>query len=279
MAPPRSRKPGPSDGRRRSTGRQGGSGQTDGQGRSGRPQPPRASAGRRGASGGRTPPAKKRRDLTGAAAGLPRWVVESLSRVTPAPRVGAALDALGQASEALSEARYHAAVRYAARAKELAPRDSTVRETLGVAAYRVGDWATALTELRAFRRMSGEATHLPIEMDVLRALGRPADVVTTWKHLAESDATPAVMKEGRVVYASFLLDSSRPDEAYAMVRPRRLKSDPLPEDLRVWYVAARAAAATNRGDEARRLRNAILEADPAFPGMDELEVAIARSST
>ena len=50
--------------------------------------------------------------------------------------------------------------------------------------------------------------------------------------------------------------------------PRR---DPFPEDLRVWYVAARAAALDGDLADAQRLRNAILESDPAFPGMDELE--------
>jgi alkylation response protein AidB-like acyl-CoA dehydrogenase len=53
--------------------------------------------------------------------------------VTPASRVAGALEALGLASEALAESRHHVAVRQAAKAKSLAPRGATVRETLGVA--------------------------------------------------------------------------------------------------------------------------------------------------
>ena len=63
--------------------------------------------------------------------------------------------------------------RHGQRAKALSPNDATIRETIGLAAYRVGDWGTALTELRAYRRMAGETTHLPIEMDILRAQDRP----------------------------------------------------------------------------------------------------------
>jgi tetratricopeptide (TPR) repeat protein len=254
-------------------------------GKPGKPAPSRSSGRASGGSSGShdkekgAAPPRKRRDLTGAAAGLPRWVVDALARVTPAPRVGAALEALGEASDALNDGRFHAAVKHAERAKQLAPRDSTIRETLGIASYRVGDWATALSELRAFRRMAGEMTHMPIEMDVLRALRRHDEVADSWKALQRSDARPAVLKEGRVVYGSFLIDRGDAEQAYEMLNPKRLRADPFTEDLRVWYVAARAAAVLGLGDEATRLRNAILESDPSFPGMDELEAAIASAGT
>jgi hypothetical protein len=221
-------------------------------------------------------PTKRRRDLTGAATNLPNWVIEDLARVTPANRVAGALEALGEASEALADGAYRRAVRHASTAKELAPRDATVRETLGVAAYRAGDWQTALTELRAYRRLSGETTHLPVEMDALRALDRPADVRTAWETLQQRGGKPAVLKEGRVVYASFLIDRGDLDGAWALVDPGRMQGRPFEEDLRVWYVAARVAAL--RGDVARAgaIRSAILTSDPAFPGIDELEALIAK---
>ncbi len=217
---------------------------------------------------------KARRDLKGAAAGLPRWVVEELARVTPPPRVAAALEALGEASEAFVDGRHHVAVRKAELAKELAPRDATVREVLGLAAYRVGDWSKALRELRTYRRVTGETTHLPVEMDVLRAQGRDDDVATAWKALQDLGGTPAVMKEGTVVYASFLIDQGDIAEARRLTRPKRLTHEPFPEDLKLWYVAARAAALDGNGTEARDLRNRILEHDPGFPGIDELEELI-----
>lgn len=221
---------------------------------------------------------KARRDLKGAAVDLPRWVIEDLSRVTPKERVADALAELGAATNAMIEGRYKVALRSARRAKELAPRDATVRETLGLAAYRSGDWQTALAELRAYRRISGEPTHMPVEMDVLRALGRSEDVAKAWKELKSAGASPAVHKEGLVVYGSFLIDEGRAGEARQLTTPKQIKQNPYPADLRVWYVAARANAIAGDIAAARKLRDAVTVADPAFPGLDELDSLIAASS-
>lgn len=206
---------------------------------------------------------------------LPRWVAEGLTRVTPAARVPGALQALGEAAAALEEGRFKAAMRRARDAKELAPRDPTVREVLGLAAYRAGDWRVALGELRTYRRLTGDTTHLPVEMDALRGLGRSRDVEKAWEQFGRLESSPATEKEGRVVYASFLMDEGRVDEARRLVRPRVLFNDPFPEDLRLWYVAARAAALAGDVEEAVRLRDAVLTMDPAFPGIDELDVTIS----
>jgi len=209
--------------------------------------------------------------------GLPRHVVDGLLRVTPATRANAALKALSEATEAFTEGRFHVAVRKARHAKELASRDATIREILGLASYRIGDWAEALRELRTFRRLSGETTHVPVEMDVLRALKRPADVESLWEEFRRRGGRPAVEKEARVVYASHLIDTGDFEAAAAVVgRPRPL-NNPFTEDLRLWYVAARVAALGGDAAEARRIAAAIVLHDPAFPGLDELDRIIARA--
>ncbi len=233
----------------------------------------RGSSGRGEASPQRT----ARRDLRGPAAQLPRWVVEDLARVTPDRQVAPALEALGEASEAIATGSYHKAIKKAQVAKQLAPRDVTVRETLGLAAYRVGNWKVALAELRTYRRLSGETTHMPVEMDIQRALDRPEAIEQIWEDLQRLGGKPAVLKEGAVVYASHLVDRGDLDAAWEVVKPGRLTHDPFEEDLRMWYVAARIAALRGQTDTAGRLRNAILEHDPSFPGIDELETLIARS--
>ncbi|MGI8824012.1 MAG: hypothetical protein ACR2JP_12080 [Acidimicrobiia bacterium] len=229
-----------------------------------------------GATAGAPAEVRRRRDLTGAAANLPNWVIEDLARVTAPQKVAAALEALGEASEALADGAYRRAARHAIRAKDLAPRDATVRETLGIAAYRSGDWQTALTELRSYRRLAGETTHLPVEMDALRALGRHRDVEAAWETLQQRGGKPAVMKEGRVVYASHLIDRGDLDGAWILVEPRSLGGKPFEEDLRVWYVAARVAALRGDTERASAIRSAILTNDAAFPGVDELERLIAK---
>lgn len=219
--------------------------------------------------------AKRRRDLKGAAVNLPNWVIEGLVRVTAKDRVAPALEALGSASEALADGRYQAAVKYGNRAKALAPQDPTTRETIGIAAYRVGDWKTALSELRAFRRMQGDTTHLPIEMDVLRAQNRPDDVRAAWAELNKRGGHGLVMNEGTIVYAAFLLDQGEIDEAWKVIDPGHVKGEPNEGHLRRYYVAARVAAARGDRATARRLSDVIVTNDPSFPGYEELEREIA----
>ena len=221
---------------------------------------------------------KRRRDLHGSAVNLPNWVIENLERVTPKDRVAGALEELGAASEALADGNYQSTVRHGNRAKALSPQDATIRETIALAAYRMGDWKTALAELRAYRRIAGDTTHLPIEMDVLRAQGRKRDVELAWNELNKRGGHGLVMNEGKVVYASFLLDEDRAPEAWKIVNPGRLEQDPNDAHLRLYFVAARTAAALGDRKTARELSDAIVLADPSFPGYEQLESEIAMIS-
>ena len=65
------------------------------------------------------------------------------------------------------------ALEHARYARSRAPRVGLVREAAGLTAYHAGEWAEALGELRAARRMSGGNTHLAVMADCERALGRP----------------------------------------------------------------------------------------------------------
>lgn len=279
-----------------SSGKSGSSGRSSGYGKSGKSGGSGRSAGSKGSSGRaygsddrrsskgahkaewEGHQTKRRRDLQGAAVDLPNWIVEALVRVTPKDRIAPALEALGEASAAMNDGRYHAAVKDAKRAKNLSPQDSTIRETLGLSAYRVGDWDTALAELRAYRRMAGDASHLPIEMDVLRAKGRGKDVKAAWEILQKADVAPAVWKEGKVVYGSYLLDQGDAAGAWDLTGPERVGPNAKESDLRVWYIAARAAASNGDVDTARRIADAIVLNDPSFPGLDALDQEIARAS-
>jgi tetratricopeptide (TPR) repeat protein len=197
--------------------------------------------------------------------------VEALMRVTPASRQNAALAALSAAAEAFTEGQYHTAVRKAEHAKDLASRDATIREILGLSAYRIGDWQKALRELRTYRRLSGETTHMPVEMDILRALERPQDVDAAWHEFRNLGGGPAVKKEARVVYASHLIDQGDLDQAANVAGSPKKVADPWPEDLRLWYVAARLAALRGDKSRARSIADDIVLVDPSFPGLDELD--------
>jgi tetratricopeptide (TPR) repeat protein len=65
------------------------------------------------------------------------------------------------------------ALKHAHAARRLGSRLACVREAVGLAAYRAGDYAQALAELRTVRRMTGSQAYLPILADCERGLGRP----------------------------------------------------------------------------------------------------------
>lgn len=207
---------------------------------------------------------------------LPDWLRDEVTRVTPKARRQATLELVEAAAQTFAEARYRAALRKLEDAKKLSPRAAVVRELIGLSAYRLRRWEQALRELRTYRRLSGDTTHLPVEMDCLRALGRPEEVRKGWKELQDLGGHPATLKEGRVVYGSFLLDQGDPRTAWEVTRPGRITTNAHEEDRRQWYVAARAAAALGDLETARQLKRAIESQDAGFPGLEELEADINR---
>jgi len=66
-----------------------------------------------------------------------------------------------------------AALSHARAARARASRIATIREAVGIAAYYCGDWAQALAELRAARRMGSKSSLLALIADCERGLGRP----------------------------------------------------------------------------------------------------------
>jgi len=65
-----------------------------------------------------------------------------------------------------------AAHAHADAARRRLPRIAVVREAVGMCAYANGDWAEALAELRASKRISGRVDVLPMMADGARGLGR-----------------------------------------------------------------------------------------------------------
>lgn len=218
---------------------------------------------------------RRHRTITSVSTGqLPKWVREEILRSTPKDRREPALSHLAAALESFGDERYRPALSDLRKAKELAPRSATVRELLGLSAYRTGQWEEALRELRTYRRITGDLIHLPVEMDCLRALGRKADVTKAWNILSEHEVSASIADEARVVYASFLLDEGKPREAWQVIKPGRLVAAPSPSELRRWYVAARVALEAGDTDAARRLLAALDEQDTDFEGIEELRQAL-----
>lgn len=237
------------------------------------PKPP--SKGNPPKRGGRPPEGQRRESLTAVPSGqLPKWVRDEIYHSTPKERREPALAHLSKGMAEFADDRYKSALPELRKAKELAPRSATIRELLGLAAYRAGQWEEGLRELRTFRRMTGDLIHTPVELDCLRGLGKSADIDKAWQMIQSSDVSATIQHEARVVYASHLLDEGKPRDAWEVIKPGRLVASPSMPEMRRWYVAARVALAAGDKDAARRIVAALDAQEPDFEGVDELRHAL-----
>ncbi|WP_067442136.1 hypothetical protein, partial [Nocardioides jensenii] len=121
----------------------------------------------------------------------------------------------------------------AARAR--ASRLAVVREACGEAAYAAGEYAEALAELRAAKRINGATAYLPIMADCERALGRPERALALAKSPAVANFTPEAKAEMTIVEAGARRDLGEFDAAL-----RTLEYAPLNTNTRApWVVRLR----------------------------------------
>lgn len=154
---------------------------------------------------------------------LARRELQSLPKEL-AERVGAQLAAAGLAVDDDPEAAY----RHAATARRLASRVAVTREALGLAAYAVGKYDQAIAELRAYRRLSGDESHLPLIADCERGLGRPERALELAASPAAATLDGPARRELRIVAAGARLDLGQADAARVL-----LEQDPGLVDNRV----------------------------------------------
>ena len=172
------------------------------------------------------------------------------------------------------------AYQHAQEARRLAARVGVVRETSGIAAYRAGRWADALTELRAARRLTGRTSYLPMMADSERALGRldRALELVTGRQARDVDRATAI--ELRIVESGIRRDQGLPEAAVAALQvpeltPRRAG----PGSARLYYAYADALLDAGREEEARDWFGRAAAADPedetdAADRFEELDPAV-----
>src|SRR5262249_1129966 len=141
---------------------------------------------------------------------------------------------------------------HAQEARRLAARVGVVRETSGIAAYRAGKWADALTELRAARRLTGRTSYLPMMADSERAPGRPdrALELGTGRRAGEVGRAPEI--ELRIVESGIRRDQGLPEAAVAALQvPELTRRRAGPGSARLYYAYADALLDAGREEEAR----------------------------
>jgi tetratricopeptide (TPR) repeat protein len=197
--------------------------------------------------------------------GLPAEVVAELRHTARAGKAEAATARLERAVQLLEREDARGAAAEAQKAKELAPRSAAVREVLGLAFYRLERFREALTEMQAYRRMSGRADQNHIIADCLRAIGRPDRAVPLADEALAARGVPLAAKtEAVIVAASALADQGKYEQALGLLRRVRTRDAVAgPEVLRVWYVTGDILARAGRRQEAERAFRKILRHDAA----------------
>jgi tetratricopeptide (TPR) repeat protein len=201
-----------------------------------------------------------------------RAELSALHRVT-ATEVARHLVMVGRLIDSDPETAY----RHAAVARDRAGRIAAVREAAGLAAYRSGRYAEALTELRTVRRLTGSNQHLPVMADCERGLGRPERALELARSPEAATLDPAGRVELLIVAAGAREDLGETDAAVLTLQVPELRSTAV-----VGWVArlrsayADALSAAGRDDEARHWLELAAAADPdgetgAADRLDELD--------
>ncbi|MEP6600127.1 MAG: hypothetical protein ABJB98_11915, partial [Actinomycetota bacterium] len=143
------------------------------------------------------------------------------------------------------------ALQHAQAARARAARIGAVREAVGVAAYHAEQWAEALSELRAARRMTGDPRYLAVMADSERALGRPQQALRALNDPDVAVLDPEARAELLIVVAGARRDLGQVDAALGVLARGGLdRTRPRPGSLRLWYAYADALLAAERQEEA-----------------------------
>ncbi len=102
---------------------------------------------------------------------------------------------------------------HALSAARRAGRVAVVRETAAITAYRLGDFATALRELRTYRRIAGKNDQLPMMVDCERGLGRPERALELGRSVDRAALDTPVQVELAIAMSGARLDLGNPQAA------------------------------------------------------------------
>ncbi|MBV5246128.1 tetratricopeptide repeat protein [Mycolicibacterium sp. PAM1] len=144
-----------------------------------------------------------------------------------------------------------AALAHAQAARARSGRIAAVREAVGIAAYQCGDWAQALAELRAARRMGSRSPLLALIADCERGVGRPERAIELARGEEAAALTGEDADELRIVVAGARSDLGQHEQALAILSTPTLDPSKSGQTAaRLFYAYADTLVALDRRDEA-----------------------------
>ena len=150
-----------------------------------------------------------------------------------------------------------------------------MRELLGLAYYRAGQYPSAIAELEQYVSLSREVDQHPVLMDCYRARKDYARVAELWEELAAVSPSAALVAEGRIVFAGSLADRGRLRDAIALLDRRAGEVKRAKEHhLRLWYALADLEERAGNLPRARVLFDRVRRHDPHFADVAERLAAL-----
>jgi tetratricopeptide (TPR) repeat protein len=144
-----------------------------------------------------------------------------------------------------------AALAHARAARARSGRIAAVREAVGIAAYHCGDWAQALAELRAARRMGSKSPLLPLIADCERGVGRPERAIELARTPEAAELTGDDADELRIVVAGARSDLGQHEQALAILSTPQLDRARTGQTAaRLLYAYAETLLALGRNEDA-----------------------------
>ncbi|HET6949107.1 MAG TPA: tetratricopeptide repeat protein [Acidimicrobiales bacterium] len=143
------------------------------------------------------------------------------------------------------------ALAHAETAVRRAGRVPAAREALGMVAYRMGDFARALTEFRTVRRLSGSSHLLPLMVDCERGLGRLDRALDLAASPEAASLTESERIELAIVVSGVRRDLGQDDAALLALQVPALKRSPKAGVFRLHYAYADALLHLGREEDAR----------------------------
>jgi hypothetical protein len=192
--------------------------------------------------------------------------------------------------------------RHALAAERRAGRVAVVRETLAITAYRMGEYALALRELRTYRRISGKDDQIALMVDSERGVGRADRALELGRSVDRAALPVDVQVSLAIAMSGARLDRGETEAALAeleipqLTRSRAFSYSPelfdayatvledlgRPSDAAEWHtLAGRAREALGQVDEdvvlVEEEEFAVEQADTAEAGDAETDTAGAEA--
>jgi tetratricopeptide (TPR) repeat protein len=144
-------------------------------------------------------------------------------------------------------------------------RLALVREAVGLTAYAAGDYAEALRELRTYRRISGDNTHLAVMADCLRGIGKPDKAVELSQEPEAQRLTGSARAELAMVLSGAHLDQNNLTAALkALEVPELDINRAYPFSPRLFAAYADVLENLGRSEDAQKWRTRVAVAEKAL---------------